>query len=88
MFGTLLHTTTQNRLTSAIDFLMRYARLSGASVSILRSDRPSVRKARKFVLKTFPYSIIYVNARAEIVIVAVAGHARRTSYWRNRLPVM
>jgi plasmid stabilization system protein ParE len=45
-------------------------------------------KARKFVLHTFPYNIVYVNDPDEIVIVAVAGQARRSDYWRRRLPVM
>ncbi len=39
---------------------------------------------RKYVLKQFPFSIIYREFRAEIVIFAVAHGSRRPGYWRER----
>jgi len=49
---------------------------------------PMGRRVRKFVLATFSYSIIYVRADDEIIVVAVAAHARRSGYWRRRLQTL
>jgi plasmid stabilization system protein ParE len=43
------------------------------------------RQVRKRVLTGFKYSILYVDAATEIIIVAVAPHRRRPGYWRKRL---
>jgi len=39
---------------------------------------------RRFVLLSFPYDLIYRIQSSEIEIIAVAHHARRPGYWRNR----
>lgn len=39
---------------------------------------------RRFVMKHFPYSVIYTAAAEEIQILAVAHHSRRPGYWRER----
>lgn len=36
---------------------------------------------KRFILRRFPYSIIYQVAAAEIRILAVAHHRRRPGYW-------
>lgn len=41
---------------------------------------------RRRVLRRFPYSVIYLLERREIVIVAIAHHKRRPGYWLQRLP--
>lgn len=46
---------------------------------------PVTRRVRKRVLTTFKYSILYVEAGEEIIIVAIAPHRRRPGYWRKRL---
>lgn len=46
---------------------------------------PMTRKVRKRVLTDFKYSVLYVDAPDEIIIVAVAPHRRRPGYWRKRL---
>lgn len=40
---------------------------------------------RKKVLSHFPYSVLYTIESDLILIVAVAHHKRRPTYWRNRL---
>jgi plasmid stabilization system protein ParE len=39
---------------------------------------------RKYVLRQFPFSIIYQDFSSEIVIFAVAHGSRRPGYWRDR----
>lgn len=39
---------------------------------------------RRFVMKHFPYSVIYTLTADEIQILAVAHHSRRPGYWRKR----
>jgi len=46
---------------------------------------PGRTDVRRRVLQRFPYSIIYLDERSEIVIVAVAHHKRRPGYWLRRL---
>ncbi|HEU4889598.1 MAG TPA: type II toxin-antitoxin system RelE/ParE family toxin [Thermoanaerobaculia bacterium] len=46
---------------------------------------PVSRRVRQRVLRGFPYSVLYVDTPAEIIIVAVAPHKRRPGYWRKRL---
>jgi len=39
---------------------------------------------RRFVLLNYPYDVVYRVTRDEIEIIAIAHHARRPAYWRNR----
>lgn len=39
---------------------------------------------RRFVLVNYPYDVVYRVTRADIEIVAIAHHARRSAYWRKR----
>jgi plasmid stabilization system protein ParE len=40
---------------------------------------------RRYVLRKFPYSIIYRELQGGIEVIAVAHHKRRPRYWRSRL---
>lgn len=39
---------------------------------------------RRFILRRFPYSIIYQVTAEELRILAVAHHRRRPGYWAQR----
>lgn len=39
---------------------------------------------RRFAMKRFPYSLVYMTSDDEIRILAVAHHSRRPGYWRGR----
>jgi len=39
---------------------------------------------RRFVMKHFPYSVIYSATVDEIQVWAVAHHSRRPGYWKKR----
>lgn len=40
---------------------------------------------RRLILNRFPYDLVFVERKDEIIILAIAHHARRPGYWRNRL---
>jgi toxin ParE1/3/4 len=39
---------------------------------------------RRFVLRRFPFTIVYREAAQGIEVIAVAHAKRRTAYWRGR----
>jgi plasmid stabilization system protein ParE len=39
---------------------------------------------RRFVFHRFPFALIYVVKPDEVLVLAVAHHSRRASYWRDR----
>jgi len=39
---------------------------------------------RKFMLRRFPYSLIYALEGDEVIVTAVAHHKRRPFYWSRR----
>jgi plasmid stabilization system protein ParE len=41
---------------------------------------------RAKVLARFPYTLMYVAAEGELLIVAVAHQSRRPAYWADRVP--
>ena len=43
------------------------------------------RGVKRLMLRRFPYAVIVRERGAEIVVIAVAHHARRPGYWRDRL---
>lgn len=42
------------------------------------------RGRRRYLMKHFPYSLVYTVASDEIRILAVAHHSRRPGYWAHR----
>lgn len=46
---------------------------------------PQGKKYRRFIMRRFPFSLIYRVDRDTIAIFAVAHHSRRPGYWRNRI---
>jgi len=46
---------------------------------------PYSRNTRRYILRTFPYHLIYRVADDKIVIVAVSHAKRDPSYWLDRL---
>jgi|SRR3984957_18311811 len=43
---------------------------------------------RRYILHQFPFSIVYTNSSARIIVLAVAHAHRRPGYWRERLQWM
>jgi hypothetical protein len=40
--------------------------------------------AKRLILRRFPYDVVVVESREELVVVAFAHHSRKPGYWRNR----
>lgn len=43
---------------------------------------PQIRRCR---LKRFPYSVVYTQDEADVLVLAIAHQHRRPSYWKTRL---
>lgn len=43
------------------------------------------RGAKCLLLRRFPYAVVVVERDSTILVVAFAHHARRPSYWRDRI---
>lgn len=41
--------------------------------------------AKRLVLRRFPFDIVVVERKGDVVVVAFAHQARRPGYWRGRL---
>lgn len=67
----------------------RFAReLSRAIASIAETPHrwPSgIRGSRKFLLRRFPFAVVYRDLPDKIQVLAIAHGHRRPGYWRNRL---
>ena len=42
------------------------------------------RGRRRYLMKHFPYSLVYIVSGDEIRVLAVAHHSRRPDYWAGR----
>ncbi|MEA2237303.1 MAG: toxin ParE1/3/4 [Thermoanaerobaculia bacterium] len=54
-------------------------------------DAPSrwpihLENTRRFVCRTFPYTVVYFVEGDTVFVAAVAHEKRRPGYWRDRLP--
>jgi plasmid stabilization system protein ParE len=43
-----------------------------------------IRNTRRYLLRQFPFFVVFRATEAEVVIVAVAHTSRRPGYWRGR----
>lgn len=49
----------------------------------LRQLAPQIHRCR---LRRFPYSVIYAQDGADVLVLAIAHQHREPGYWRDRLP--
>lgn len=67
----------------------RFAQALGdATESVARAPAmwpPVSRGLRRYVVKTFPYVLLYRAEGDTVLIVAVAHQSRRPGYWRKRV---
>lgn len=70
----------ERELNRAIDLLRHEPIPAVAYLSIAAKHG-----VRRLILKRFPYDLVFVEREQVIVVVALAHHARRPGYWRDRL---
>ena len=67
-----------------IAFIAEVHRVAAVVASQPGIGSPVDDELRKFILRRFPYNVIYAVERDEVVITAVAHHKRRPFYWGRR----
>lgn len=91
------HPEAQAELDEAVGFYE--ARLPGLGTDFRREVEVATRRiqesperwspfdkeTRRFLIRRFPYSVIYLELLDHIWIVAVAHHKRRPGYWHHRV---
>jgi|SRR5215471_587731 len=85
--GTTLSQSFLEEFEHSVSLLLEYPGIEH-SVSLLL-EYPGIGSpwrcaTRRFIMRRFPYSIIYSTASEEIRILAVAHQSRRPGYWRMR----
>jgi plasmid stabilization system protein ParE len=46
---------------------------------------PAPSNTRRFLLRRFPYSIVYLSTTDSMWVIAVEHHRRKPGFWENRL---
>jgi plasmid stabilization system protein ParE len=67
------------------------AELDHAVLSVAEAPSRWVRHiagTRRFVLHRFPFSVVYFELQAGVLVLAVAHAKRRPGYWRVRMPTV
>ena len=49
---------------------------------------PYIGGTRRFVLRHFPFSVVYREVRASIEVIAIAHARRKPGYWKDRIAVL
>lgn len=65
-------------------FVTAVEEAAARAVAFPLSGSPSRAKTRRIIVKGFPFSLFYRPESDEIVIFALAHHARRPFYWQSR----
>lgn len=42
-------------------------------------------EGRRYILRKFPFGIVYIEERGKLIVIAVSHLSRRRDYWRQRL---
>ncbi len=70
--------------TLASEFVTEIERAIGLILDTPESWPPFEAGTRRFLLRRFPYSVVYRIVADELQIVAVAHARRRPGYWKDR----
>jgi len=73
------------RSAAAADGFVREIEHAVARIAEAPGRYPATRYGRRrFVLISYPFDIVYRMLASEVEIIAVAHHARKPAYWRDR----
>ena len=68
-------------IAAAVEFIQQHPE-AGSPVPYVTEAVP----AGRFILRRFPYSVVFLELESEIRILAFAHHRRHPNYWKERLP--
>ncbi len=68
-----------------VKFVRSVEQALAIAVQFPRAGSPGPAATRKVMVKGFPFSVVYLQEKEGITVVAVAHHARRPGYWIDRL---
>ncbi len=71
-------------LVSAVREALRRVSESPKTWPVVRAV-PERLEVRRFLLRRFPYSVVFIELDQEIRIVAIAHTSREPGFWRTRL---
>jgi plasmid stabilization system protein ParE len=71
--------------TAAINFVSEFDHAVHLIVNAPDRWPRSAHATRKFVLKRFPFAIVYRETETTVQVLAVAHGHRRPGYWKKRL---
>jgi toxin ParE1/3/4 len=66
-------------------FELMVAQAVRSAVANPERGAPRSKNTRRWLVKDFPYSVLYRATEIEILIVAIAHQRRRPAYWAGRL---
>jgi hypothetical protein len=70
---------------AALDFEGEFQRAVSAVADAPERWPLYLSRCRRYVLRQFPFSIVYRILEVEVLVLAVAHAHRRPGYWRKRL---
>jgi hypothetical protein len=66
-------------------FLVAVEEATARALAYPLTGTPASERTRRIFLKDFPFALVYRPDDMGLVVFAVAHHARRPGYWRNRI---
>ncbi len=67
-----------------LQFVAAVERALAIAFSFPLSGSPAPAGLKKVVIKKFPFTLIYHVIEEGIIVIAIAHHARKPNYWKNR----
>jgi plasmid stabilization system protein ParE len=71
--------------TAAVNFVAEVDQAIDLIASSPQRWPKGLRGTRKFVLRRFPFAIVYREREADVQVLAIAHGHRRPGYWKDRL---
>jgi plasmid stabilization system protein ParE len=75
----------QRSAVARVEFLQEIGRAADAIVEAPSRWPANADGTRRYVCRTFPYTLVYFIEEDIVFVVAVAHQKRRPRYWRDRL---
>ena len=78
-----LHSVLDGQMSSLSDFVEQVESAVQRITLHPASGTPYLLESRRMGIQRFPYSVVYVQRRNEVVVLAVAHDRRKPAYWQS-----